>query len=1021
MNNRHWTLSFIRYPVWAIVLSVLIFLLGLRSYYLMQIRKFPDVQIGVITIQTSFRGCPADLMQATVTTPLQRSAALADGIDYITASTIDEFSKIQIFLKTDYDIQTAFTNILSKIQAAKKTLPQGVDDPVIMQGTGNSIALMYIAYTSEGVASSKIYDYLNNVIRPQLLTVPGVGTINILGADAPAIRIWLDLSKLEEFNLSLDQIQQALSLENFYISSGEIRSDLQKMSFSFNTLGKNVDYFSEIIIKQDHLSVVKLKDIADIELGSKTYNSVVTFDDSPGVFLSIDTLPTANAITVMKDVRNNLEKLESSLPAELHQKIVYDATDFINQSIDEVVKTIIESCFIVIIVMYFFLGSFRAVIVPLITLPLSIIGVGTFMYLLGFSINLLTLLALILAIGLVVDDAIIVVENTFKKLEKGFTPLKAASDSIVEIAEPIIVMTGILAIAYLPMALLGGLTGGLFKEFAFTLSCAVLISGVIALTLSPLMCGTLLRAHDAHHENLWLKKLQHGYEERLLQFFQIKKFIKFFSFIIILAVVILTLFISKELAPKEDQGFALVSYNAPETATLDYTIERSLKIKDQLKSFPEEQNYFLINGAGTVSSGFGGFIAKPWKDRTRSIDSLESEFRQKFSKIAGMEIFSFTPNSLPGVGGLPFQVVLFGPYEHEFIYLKAQEMMTELKNSGYFPFLTTDIKFNKPVYTVTTDQGYLKSIGLSSSYASSNLFYGSSEPKISIFNYHDQQLDVIAQNKNRNQDIILQKVQIKTPSGESMMANELIDWKISIQPNQRNQFNQLNAVTVQGMMFPLFTIGDALSIVEKIKPSLLENGLFMDYVGPTRSYLQEGNQLFTTALFALIISYMVLCALFQNFKDPIVILLTVPMALFGTLASMNLSALIAMSESLRQYSVTMNIYTQLGLLTLIGLITKHGILIVQVANTLKKEGLSADAASIEAAKIRFRPILMTTVAMVVGVLPLLFASGSGAVSRFHLGFVIATGLGIGTLFTLFIIPVVYSMLGGSRIELQETL
>ncbi len=1021
MNNRHWTLSFIRYPVWAIVVSLLIFLLGLRSYYLMQIRKFPDVEIGVITVQTTFRGCPSDLMQATVTTPLQRSAALADGIDYITSSTTDEFSKIQIFLKTDYDIQKAFTNILAKIQAAKKTLPQGVDDPVLIQGTGNSIALMYIAYTSEGVASSKIYDYLNNVIRPQLLTVPGVGTINILGADAPAIRLWLDLSKMQQFNLSLDQVQQALSLENFYISSGEVRSDLQRISLSFNTLGKNTDYFSEIIIKNDAHSLIKLKDIADIELGSKTYNSVVMFDDSPGVFLSVDTLPTANAITVMRDVRNNLKKLELSLPNELHQKIVYDASDFINESINEVIKTIIESCFIVIIVMYFFLGSIRAVIIPLIALPLSIIGVGTCMYLLGFSINLLTLLALILSIGLVVDDAIIVVENTFKKLEKGLSPIKAASESIIEIAEPIVVMTGILAIAYLPMALLGGLTGGLFKEFAFTLSCAVLISGVIALTLSPLMCGAFLRSHDVQHEIAWLKKIQDAYEDRLLQFFQLKNFVKFFSFFIILAVIFLGIFISKELAPKEDQGFALVSYNAPETATLNYTIERSHKIRDQLKSFPEEQNYFLINGAGTVASGFGGFIAKPWKERSRSIDSLESEFREKFSKIAGMEIFSFTPNSLPGVGGLPFQAVLFGPYDHEVIYNKAQSIIKELKNSGYFPFLTTDVKFNKPVYTVSPKQEYLKSLGLSTLGVSSNLFYGSSEPKVSIFNYHEQQLDVIAQNNDRTQDSIFQKVQIITPSGSRVIADDLVDKELKIQPNQRNQFNQLNAVTIQGMMFPLFTIGDALSIVEEIKPSLTQEGFFMDYAGPTRSYLQEGNQLLTTAVFAIMISYMVLCALFQNFKDPLVILLTVPMALFGTLACMNLSSLISITPSLAKYSVTMNIYTQLGLLTLIGLITKHGILIVQVANILKKEGLSPDQAAIGAAKERFRPILMTTLAMVVGVLPLLFASGSGAVSRFHLGFVIATGLGIGTFFTLFIIPVVYSMLGGSRIELKETL
>jgi hydrophobe/amphiphile efflux-1 (HAE1) family protein len=1022
MNKVHWSHVFIRYPVWAFVLSILILLMGARSYFNMQVRRFPDIQVGVININAGYPGASAYTMQSSVTTPLQRLIAQADGIDHLIATTKDGLTQIEAHLKIGYDPDKAFTDMLAKVQSAKRYLPADMDDPVIVKGTGRSIALMYVAYCTQSqgtIQPSEIYNYLDTVIRPQLLTVSGVGSINILGACPPAMRLWVDFDKMQQYQINFKMINDALGNQNFSIPAGTIKEgNVQQMLF-LNTRGTDVEDFRKIAIHTINQQIITLGDIATIELGAENYDSIVTFNDKDGVFLSIDTLPTANALSVIDDVRHRLEQLEKTLPSQLQQKIIYDATDFINESILEVFKTIFEASAIVIIVMYGFLGSLHAVLIPLVTIPLSLIGVGSLMSLLGFSINLLTLLAMILAIGLVVDDAIIVVENCFKYLEKGLSPLRAAQEGIAEIAQPVIVMTLILAIAYLPIAFLEGLTGGLFKEFAFTLSSCVLISGVIALTLSPLMCALLLKEADVHKEPQWIKTLTTAYENRLGSFFLYKKSIIAFIITTLALVFLLGKALSQELAPKEDQGFALISYSGPQSASLEYTIDRSLDLRQQIKKFDEMQDYFLINGAGEVNTGFGGFIAKSWNKRSNSIDSLESDFRREFGKVIGLEVFSFTPNALPGPDGLPFQFVLFGPFDFNTLYQKANSITAQLRNTGYFAFLTTNLKMNKPVLNLSFETNRLQLNKLNTFNFASSIMSSLSEGPSSKFTYGNQELNVITQAYNRSLSEILYKMPIAAQTQYPVSLNEMTQTHLTIEPNMRYQFNQMNAVTIEGMLFPLFTIGDAISVIEKIKPTLNQEGFFTDYSGPTRSYLQEGNQLVKTSFFTIIIIYLVLCALFHSFSDPLIIMISVPLAISGALACMNASSFIGFFPSLRSYSVTLNIYTQLGLLTLMGLITKHGILIVEVANEYKSQGLSLQEAAFKAAIQRFRPIMMTTAAMIVGVLPLLFAQGPGAVSRYHLGFVISTGLGLGTFFTLFIIPIIYSMISTDKIVLFE--
>ena len=1005
-TQPHWSQLFIREPVWALVLAAFMVLLGTKALFELQVRKFPDVEQGVITITSGYAGAPSHLMQSAVTKPLSRAISQADGIDYIESNTRDSFSEITAFLKINYPIEKAFTDILSQIQSAKRELPSDIDDPKIVKGTGNSIALLYVAYTSEGLNPSLVYNYLDNVIRPQLATIQGVGQINILGAQPPAMRIWLDLEKMQDYALDVQDVNNALLRENFLIPSGKFTNPATENSIVLETQGKSKEDFDSIIIKNVSGSNVYLADIATVEFGATNYESEVIFNDKQGVFLSVDMLPAANALTVINDVREYLVKIEPSLPQELTQSIVYDATTFISESIHEVIKTTVEAVFIVLAVMYLFLKSHRAVFISVIAIPLSILGVAVLMQIVGFSINLLTLLAMILAIGLVIDDAIIVVENCSRYIEQGLAPIDAAKKGIKEIARPIITMTLTLAVAYSPMIFLDGLVGGLFREFAFTLAGSVLVSGVIALSLSPMMCAYLLQSKTEQIPN-WLKRMTDGYVVRLEAFFKAQKAVIGFCFILIFVNVALYLSLSSDLAPKEDQGFSMVAYTAPLSNNIHLLSKKSEKIKEIINSFEEKQDYFIVNGMGSPQVGFGGFVAKPMKERSRSMEALETPFREKFSKVVGLEVFSFTPNALPGVDGLQFQIVLYGPFSYEQLYNKALDLQQQLLDSGYFPFVTTNIKMNKPEAHISFDERKLSDAGISSKQVASSLLQILADNPTGQFDWLEEQFDVIVKSKELSIQDVFYKMPIKDMQGQRMNFSQFADLDFKVGPNARYQFNQLNGITLQGMYFPVFTQSDALGSLSQSIDNLQQEGYFVDYLGQTRTYVQEGGGLMYAFGFAIIVIYLILSAQFRSFIDPLIILFTVPLAISGTLIVMNLTSFLAFIDSLKHMNVNLNIYTQLGLLTLIGLITKHGVLIVEFANEKMLEGKSAMRSALEAAQARFRPILMTTATMVAGVMPLLFASGSGSVSRFHIGAVIVSGLLIGTIFTLFVIPVIY--------------
>lgn len=1008
-QSRHWSQLFIYEPVWAVVLAAFIVLLGTRSLFELQVRKFPDVQQGVITISSGYAGAPSHLMQSAVTKPLSRAISQADGIDFIESETRDSYSQIRAFLKVNYPIDKAFTDILSQIQSAKKELPSDIEDPEIVKGTGNSIALLYVAYTSEGVNPSLIYNYLNNIIRPQLSTLSGVGKIDILGAQPPAMRIWLDLAKMQEFAIDVQEVNYALSKENFLIPSGKFKNLLTESSIILETQGRSIEDFESIVVRSGDGSNVYLSDIARVEFGATSYDAEVIFNDKPGVFLAVDMLPAANALTVIKDVRAYLDKIEPSLPQELNQSIVYDATTFIQESINEVIKTTFEAVIIVLVVMYLFLKSHRAVFISVIAIPLSILGVAVLMQVVGFSINLLTLLAMILAIGLVIDDAIIVVENCSRYIEAGDKPIVAAKKGIKEIARPIITMTLTLAVAYSPMIFLDGLVGGLFREFAFTLAGSVLVSGVIALSLSPMMCAYLLKP-NVNQVPRWLINATAGYQERLKGFFRVKGFVVIFCILLMFSNVALYKSLSSDLAPKEDQGFAMVAYNAPLSNNLSLVSKKSEQIKSVLNSFDEKEDYFIVNGMGSPQQGFGGFVAQPMNLRERSMEALERPFREKFSKVIGLEVFSFTPNSLPGVDGLPFQLVIYGPYSYDTLYLKAKSLQETLLNSGYFPFITTNIKLNKPEAHLVFDELRLSDAGLSSRDLALSLLQVLADNASGKFDWLEDQFDVIVRSNQISMQDVFHHLPVKAKNGENMGLSQFATMQYQVGPNMRYQFNQLNAIVLQGMYFPLFTQSDVLGALDESISQLNDEGYFVDYLGQTRTYVQESQGLIMAFGFALVVIYLILSAQFRSFVDPWIILLTVPLAVSGTLAVMNISSMIPMgNEALKYLDVNLNIYTQLGLLTLIGLITKHGVLIVEFANEKMHEGKDSMNAALEAAHARFRPILMTTATMVAGVMPLIFASGSGAVSRLHIGVVIISGLIVGTLFTLFIIPVIYDV------------
>lgn len=1004
---------FIQRPVLATVVSILIFMVGLKSVFNLDLRQYPKVENTVITVMTTYPGANAELMQGFITQPIQTSVSSAEGIDYINSSSSQGVSKIEIHLKLNFNSTTAFGDISAKVNAVRAVIPKEANDPVITKTTGSTLAALYISYSSDKMSGPQIYDLLSRVVQPKMQSVSGVASADILGGNPFAMRIWLRPQKMAALGITADDVGQALRANSYLSAAGQLKGQYTITNISAQTDLHNEQEFKDLVVKQVKGKLIRMRDVADVELGSQSYSSSVTFNGKKGVFIGIQPVPSANPLTVVKDVRKMIPVIEKDLPPSLKQLIVYDSTEFISASIDDVIKTLVEATFIVIVVIFLFLGSLRSVSIPIVTIPLSLIGVCSIMLLLGYSINLLTLLAMVLAIGLVVDDAIVVVENIQRHIEEGKSPYDAAIIGAQEIAVPVITMTITLGAVYAPIGLMGGLTGALFKEFALTLAAAVVVSGVIALTLSPMMCSKIL-IHEPSDKGFakWLDKkfnqLQNKYENLLHSVLQYKPVVIVFGSVILVSVYFLFALTPKELAPKEDQGFLAMISTAPQYANVRYLEKYTTEIDKILQKYDERAANFNVNGMGAENSAFSGLIFTPWGDRKRSAIKLQEVIQKELSQIAGLKSFIFSMPDLPtGANGLPVQFILKTTDDYKVLYGVMEELKVIAKKSGLFIVLDSDLSYESPQLNVKIDKNKATEMGITMQTIGNSLATMLSGAYTNLYNMNGRSYQVIPQLKDAdrsNQDE-LNKAYIRNASGTLVPLSNFVSYEVASVPNTLNQFQQLNSATFSAVMMPGQTTATGLSFLKNEAEKIMPRGMSYDFSGDSRTEQSEGNALIATFAFALIVIFLVLAAQFESFRDPLIIMISVPMAICGALIPLNLGL------------ATINIYTEIGLITLIGLITKHGILMVEFANELQhKDKVDLQTAIQKAASVRLRPILMTTAAMVLGVIPLIIATGAGAASRFNIGLVIASGLSIGTLFTLFIVPTMYTIIAKSKVH-----
>jgi multidrug efflux pump len=997
---------FIKRPVLATVVSLLILLFGLNSIMSIQVRQYPRMDNTVITVTTAYPGADANLIAGFITTPMEAAVASAEGIDYMTSSSTQGLSTITLNIKLNFDPQIAFTDVMSKVQQTLNELPPEAQQPVIVKSSDTSTALLYISLDSTDMTPQQITDYATRVVQPQIETVDGVAKAEILGAQTYSMRIFLDPIKMAALNVAPADVFAVLSNNNFLTAAGNTKGEYVAINITAKTNLNDTKEFSKLIVRSDKNSIIRLKDISKVVLGSQNYDTSVTFDGKKAVFLGITPTPTANPLTVIRDVRKIFPDVQKQFPPSLTGTIVYDATDFIRASIKEVVITIAEAGFIVIIVIFLFLGSVRSVLIPVVTIPLSLIGVSTLMLFLGYSINLLTLLAFVLAIGLVVDDAIVVVENIHRHIEEGRTPYDAALIGAREIATPVIAMTITLAAVYAPIGFMEGLTGALFKEFAFTLACAVVISGIIALTLSPMMCSKILSAEESNARFVRFLddifyRLKVRYQRSLHGLLNTPSIILVFAAVVLLILPYLYSNTAKETAPEEDQGFFFVVGTAPQYATLNYIEAFTKPLNKIYSSFPETAHYFVINQSQPIS----GMVLKPWNERKNQF-GMKEPLQNKLDNIAGLKAFALIPPPLPGGGGgTPVQFVIKTTNDFQSLYEVSSSLLAKAKASGLFIFSDNSLRFNQPEIELQLNRSKASDLGLDMRSIGSSLTSALSGGYVNFFDLQGRSYQVIPQldRSFRINPKQLGQIYVKTADGKMVSLSTIVTPIEKTQPNALSHFQQMNSATIQGVMMPGVPLGQTLAFLEEQAQDILPKGFTYDFGGQSRQFVQEGSSLLLAFFLAIIVIFLVLSAQYESFRDPLIILISVPMSICGALIPLNLGA------------ASINIYTQVGLITLIGLISKHGILIVDFANHLQREKrLDRRAAVEEAAAIRLRPILMTTAAMVFGVLPLLIASGAGAVSRFDIGLVISMGLLIGTCFTLFVVPTMYTYLAADH-------
>jgi multidrug efflux pump len=997
---------FIRRPVLASVVSLMILVLGLRSLSSLPVLQYPRTENAVVTVTTNFYGADPDVIAGFITTPLENAVAQANGIDYMTSTSTPGVSTITVNLRLNYEADKALTEISTKVSSVLNQLPPGSQQPTFNVKVGQTIDAMYIGFSSDVLTANKITDYLLRVVQPKLQAVTGVQTAELLGSKVFALRAWLDPDKLTAYGLTGADVSQALTGNDYISGIGTTKGQMVQVSLTASTSLHTVEEFKNLIVKQTDTALVRLRDVANVVLGSEDYESEVSFDGRKAVYVGIQVAPAANLLDVIKGVRDVFPGIQAQLPQGLTGEVIYDSTEFVNSSIQEVMSSLLEALAIVTLVVFVFLGSVRSALIPTIAIPLSLIGAFTIMLALGYSINLLTLLALVLGIGLVVDDAIIVVENVSRHLEEGMAPIPAGIQAARELGGPIIAMTVVLVAVYVPIGFQGGLTGALFAEFAFTLVGAVTVSGVIALTLSPMMCSRLLKGHGGAGPGKLVEfvdrqfdRLRRGYTSLLHGSLNYLPVTALFAAIILGSIYFLYAGAKNELAPQEDQGLVITQSITAPNSTLQQRQMYARQVYEIFVKHPETAHVFQLDVPGQT---IAGDVFKPWDQRTRTSIQLQPELQQELANVAGARIVAFQLPPLPGSTGLPIQFIIQTTESFERLNDVAQQFLAEAVKSGMFIFLDSDLKVDLPQSTVTIDRDKTAQLGLKMSDVGGSLAAMLGGGYVNYFSLAGRSYKVIPQVQQRSRLNTRQLLDynIRTASGAAVPLTTVATITTRTTPESLNHFQQLNSATIQGVAMPFVVAGDAIAYLKDLAARTLPQGYSVDYGGLSRQYVQESSGFAATFGFALIIIFLALAALFESFRDPIIILVSVPMSIAG--------ALVFISVGIG--GATLNIYTEVGLVTLMGLISKHGILIVEFANEMQMQGKTKREAIELASGIRLRPILMTTAAMVLGVIPLITATGAGAVSRFDMGLVIATGLAIGTLFTLFVVPAVYLMI-----------
>ncbi|MDA8415617.1 MAG: efflux RND transporter permease subunit [Betaproteobacteria bacterium] len=1000
---------FLRRPVLATVVNLVILVLGLRALMSLPVNQYPSTQNAVVTINTAYFGADAQTVAGFITQPLEAAIAQAQGIDYLSSNSLMGASVITATLRLNYDASRALTEINTQVNSVRNQLPPQAQQPVLSVQVGQSIDAMYMGFYSDSLSTSNVTDFLLREVKPTLDSLEGVQTAELLGARNFALRAWLDETRMAANGVTAADVSAALAANNYLASAGAAKGQAVTVDLTAGTDLHSVEEFKRLVIKHKGLSLVRLEDVAEVTLGSDNYEFNVAFDGQKSVFIGIKVAPTANVLEVAQRVRRAFPALQAKLPTGLTGKIVYDSTEYITSAIHEVAKTLLEALVIVTAVIFLFLGRLRAVFIPVVTLPLSLVGTFLIMLMLGYSINLLTLLALVLAIGLVVDDAIIVVENVERHQREGKTAREAAFLAARELAGPILAMTVVLVAVYIPIGFQGGLTGALFTEFAFTLAGAVTVSGVVALTLSPVMCAHFLQQVGPATGMLArleqrLDSLHERYKTLLTSALRTPAVWIVMGFLFLGLTVFLFMTSMRELAPQEDQGIVLYSIIGPANVTSDEMLRNAQALQKIARQEPEYAQMFQITGSPVINQGIGGVVFKPWEDRKRSAEQLQKDLQIRWSQVPGVRVAAFQFPPLPGTQGLPVQFVITTTESFEQLNDVAQKVLERARQSGMFFFVDADLKLDKPQSRFIVDRDKVASLGLTEQDVGDTLSAALSGNTINYFSMDGRSYRVIPQVRQTDR---LNPSQIPgyyfhTPDGRLFSAATLGHMQQVVVPETVSHFQQLNATTIGGVATPLVSQGEVLAFLQKTLEEVAPTGFNIDYSGASRQFMSESGGFAATLLFAVLMVFLVLAALFESFRDPLIILISIPMALFGALLLINLGA------------ASLNIYTQVGLVTLMGLISKHGILIVQFANEQQRQGHPKREAIIEAAGIRMRPILMTTAAMVLGVLPLVLAGGAGAAGRRAMGLVIFSGLSIGTLFTLFVVPAMYLWLARER-------